>query len=78
MGPLGDDTLKIAPAFYNSQVDIFGPYPAYSNVNKRATVKVWFVLYCCCATSAVDVKIMADYSTQSFLLAFIYLFTISI
>ena len=71
MGPLGDENLKIAPAFYTSQVDIFGPYLAYSIVNKRATVKVWFVLYCCCTTGAVDVKIMEDYSTESFLLAFV-------
>ena len=71
MGPLGEDTLKIAPAFYVSQVDISGPYSAYSSVNKRATVKVWFVLFCCCATGAVDVRIMEDYSTESFLLAFV-------
>ena len=71
MGPLGEENLKIAPAFYSSQVDIFGPYSSYSNVNKRATIKVWFVVYCCCVTGAVDVKIMEDYSTESFLLAFI-------
>ena len=71
MGPLGDENLKIAPAFYTSQVDIFGHYLAYSTVNKRATVKVWFVLYCCCTTGAVDVKIMEDYSAESFLLAFV-------
>ena len=71
MGPLGEENLKIAPAFYYSQADISGPYSSYSNINKRATIKVWFVLYVCCATGAVDVKIMEDYSTESFLLAFI-------
>ena len=70
MGPLGDETLKIAPAFYVSQADISGPYLAYSFINKRATHKVWFVLFCCCATGAVDVRIMEDYSTESYLLAF--------
>ena len=71
MGPLGEETLKIAPAFYVSQVDISGPYSAYSSINKRATVKVWFVLFCYCATSAVEVSIMEDYSTESYLLAFV-------
>ena len=71
MGPLGEGNVKIAPAFYTSQVDLTGPYSSYSNANKRATIKVWFVLFCCCATGAVDVKIMEDYSADSFLLAFI-------
>ena len=29
------------------------------------------VLHCCCVTGAVDIKVMEDYSTDSFLLAFI-------
>ena len=71
MGPLPEGVLRIAPAFFVSQVDIFGPYASYSNANKRATIKVWFLLHCCCVTGAVDVKVMEDYSTDSFLLAFI-------
>ena len=35
MGPLGEENLKIAPAFYSSQGDISGPYLSYSNINKR-------------------------------------------
>ena len=71
MGPLGEDNVKIAPAFYTSQVDICGPYSSFSNANKRATIKVWFVLFACCVTGAIDVKVMEDSSTDSFLLAFI-------
>ena len=71
MGPLGDDNLKIAPAFYTSQVDLCGPYSSFSNVNKRATVKIWFVLFACCVTGAIDVRVMEDSSTDSFLLAFV-------
>ena len=70
MGPLPDDSFKIAPAFFVSQVDIFGPYSSYSNANKRATVKIWILLHCCCVTGAVDMKVMEDYSTEAFLLAF--------
>ena len=57
-------------AFFIFQVDIFGPFHSYSNANKRATMKIWFVIFCC-ATGAVDLKIMEDYSTSSFILAFV-------
>ena len=71
MGPISDDHLKIAPPFYVSQVDMFGPFKSHSNVNKRTTTKIWFVVFCCCVTGAVDVKLCEDYSASSFLLAFI-------
>jgi hypothetical protein len=71
MGPTHHSNLNIAPAFFMCQVDIFGPVNSYSNVNKRATVKIWFVVFCCCCTGAIDVKIMEDYSTESFILGFI-------
>ena len=71
MGPISSDNLCIAPAFYFSQVDIFGPHNSYSNINKRATSKIWFVIFCCCVTGAVDIKVCEDYSTSSFVLAFI-------
>ena len=70
MGPIQDVNLCIAPVFYSSQVDICGPFSAYSNANKRATIKIWFVVFCCCVTGAIDCLIMEDYSTDSFLLAF--------
>ena len=71
MGPVADDHLKIAPPFYACQVDICGSFNSYSNVNKRASIKIWFVVFCCCVTGAVDIKVMTDYSTSSFVLAFI-------
>ena len=71
MGPVSPDNLNIAPAFYISQVDLCGPFRAYSPANKRATLKVWFVVLCCSVTGAVDCRIMEDYSTDAFLLAFI-------
>ena len=43
MGPCKN--LTIAPAFYYRQVDLFGPYNVYSIANKRATVKIWFVIF---------------------------------
>ena len=71
MGPKPESMLCIAPAFHNTQTDICGPYESFSNSNKRAKVKVWFCVFCCCTTGAVDCKVMEDYSTDSFVLAFI-------
>ena len=47
MGPLPSNNLCVAPAFYISQVDMFGPFNLYSNTNKRATNKIWFIIFCC-------------------------------
>ena len=71
MGPLQTVNLCIAPCFYACQADIFGPRKSFSYVNKRATVKVWFVVFVCCTTGAVDIRLMEDYTTDSFVLAFI-------
>ena len=71
MGPIQNVNLCIAPCFYACQVDIFGPLKSYSNINKRASIKVWFLVFCCCTTGAVDIRLMDDYSTDSFILSFI-------
>ena len=71
MGPIYQHNLTIAPAFYISQVDLFGPFQSYSRHNKRAIVKNWFLVFCCCTTGARSIKLIEDYSTPSFMLAFI-------
>ena len=71
MGPVSDDNLRIAPAFFVCQVDICGPFSAYSPANKRATLKIWYVVFCCTVTGATDCRVMEDYSADGFILAFI-------
>ena len=56
--------------FFASRVDIFGPFSSYSSVNKRASIKVWFLIFCC-TTGGVDIRVLEDYSTDSFVLGFI-------
>ena len=65
MGPVSKHSITIAPAFYSTQVDLCGPFKAYSRHHKRTTIKVWLVVFCCMATS------MKDYSTPSFIQSFI-------
>ena len=71
MGPLHEDQLKIAPAFCRTQVDLFGPFDSYDLTNKRKSNNIWFFIFCCVTTSAIDIRVMEDYSTDAFLLAFI-------
>ena len=73
MGPIQDANLCIAPPFFATQVDIFGPFKAYSLANKRATIKVWYLIFCCCTTCATDVRVMEDYSSEAVVMAFIRL-----
>ena len=71
MGPKPESSLCVAPAFHNTQVDLCGPFESFSNSNKKARVKIWFSVFCCSTTGAVDCKVMTSYSTDSFVLAFI-------
>ena len=71
MGPISRHNLNIAPAFFVTQVDLSGPYKAYSPHNKRATIKIWLVVFCCSTTSTTIIKCMDDYSTPSFVQSFI-------
>ena len=70
MGPKSSDNFCIAPPFYVTQVDMIGPFDSYSNVNKRASTKIWFVVFVCCTTGAVDLKVTDDYTTDAFIFAF--------
>ena len=73
MGPVSQHNLTVAPAFYISQVDLAGPFKAYSGLNKRATLKIWLVVFCCTTTSTTSIKVMDDYSSTAFIQSFIRL-----
>ena len=70
MGKTPSCCMTIAPAFYNTQCDLAGPFQAYSNHNKRRAIKIWLSLFCCTSTSTLAIKVMDDYSTPSFLMSF--------
>ena len=71
MAPVSDVNLKIAPAFYYTQVDMAGPFTAYSLFNKRKSIKIWFVVFCCSTTSTINIKVMEDSGTAAFVKSFI-------
>ena len=70
MGSVSSYNMTIAPAFYGTQVDIRGPLKAYSLQNKRTTIMIWLVVFCCMTTSTTSIKVMEDYSTIAFVQAF--------
>ena len=70
MGPISSNNLAIAPPFYVCQIDIAGPFKAYSPHNKRTTIKVYYAVFCCTTTMSVSIKLLEDYSISGFLLAF--------
>ena len=71
MGPVSEANMTIAPCFYSSQVDLSGPYLAYSPLHKRTTIKSWLTVFVCCTTSACSIRVMDDYSTDGFIMSFI-------
>ena len=70
-GPLSEPQLKIAPPFYVTQCDLFGPKNAYSVANARQTFKVWFSVFVCLTTGCLDIEVMEDYSAASFVMSYI-------
>ena len=73
MGPISTKNITIAPAFYYTQVDLAGPFKAYTLHNQRKTIKIWMCVFCCTTTTTTSIKIMEDYSAAAFIQAFIRL-----
>ena len=74
MGPASVYKLKIAPAFYITQVDLTGPFKAYSKQQKNNTQDVagsLITLMLIVATiTTINIKVMEDYSTTALTQAF--------
>ena len=44
------------PPFYSTPVDLCGLFSAYSNFNKRKTLKICLVVFCCTTTLNIDIR----------------------
>ena len=71
MGSIQDVNICIAPAFYATQIDIVGSFKCNSIANKRSKLKIWFLVFCCCTTGAINISAMEDYSTDAFMMGFV-------
>lgn len=67
LGKIHENRLTIAPAFYQVQVDLLGPFTAICEHNHRSSVQVYGVVFKDPATAAIAVHVMTGYDTPSFL-----------
>ena len=58
------------PPFTNVALDLCGPNTVKAMVNKRATMKIWIVLFLCLNTKAISIELAPGYSTEDFLCAY--------
>ena len=79
-GPLGDKQFLVAPPFFASQVDLFGPIrtfvPGYEKETRATKVKeskVWVMATVCIVTSNVNLQVIEMKDTGAILEAFIRL-----
>ena len=69
MGQVNDARLQPCPAFYNTALDLFGPFFIKDTVKRRTKSKVYGVLFTCLVTRATYIDLVEGYGTQDFLLA---------
>ena len=72
MEPVSDFNMVIAQVFYITQVDLAGPFQAYSQYHKRTTLKVWLSIFCCTTNNIICSHQSHGrlYSSNSFIQAF--------
>lgn len=70
MSPISRHNMTIAPAFYRTEVDICGPLKTYQKHNKRTTIKISLVVFCCIIISTTSIKTLENYSKTAFVSAF--------
>ena len=70
MGKIHPAQICVAPAFYYTQIDLFGPVSSICKHFARREVKAYGVVFKCTTTLAVAGFVMDSYDTSSFLDAF--------
>ena len=67
MADLKPESLTVSPPWTNVALDFAGPILVRGEVNKRAKLKCWVIVYTCRATRAVCMLATSGYSTADFL-----------
>ena len=67
MSDIKEEQLTVAPPWSHIALDFAGPLIVKGQVNKRAKLKVWILVYSCRATRAVCLLATPGYSTSDFL-----------
>ena len=67
MSDIKEEQLTVAPPWTHVALDFAGPITVKGQVNRRAKLKVWILVYSCRATKAVCLLATPSYSTADFL-----------
>ena len=67
MSDIKEEQLTVAPPWSHIALDFAGPVLVKGQVNKRARLKVWILVYNCRATKSVCLLATPGYSTADFL-----------
>ena len=68
MGKLPVERLKPTPPWYNTAIDLFGPFKIRDEVKRRTFGKCYGVNFNCISTRVVHLDLAADYSAEKLLL----------
>ena len=67
MADIKEESLSVPPPWRHLCLDFAGPVHVKGEVNKRAKLKCWILVYTCRATKAVCLLATSGYSTADFL-----------
>ena len=67
MADIKEEQLTVAPPWSHIALDFAGPIKVKGQVNKRAKLSVWILIYSCRSTKAVCMLATPGYSTEDFL-----------
>ncbi|KAK4316629.1 hypothetical protein Pmani_012229 [Petrolisthes manimaculis] len=70
MSVLPEERISPTPPFYNTSLDLFGPFYVIDTVKKRTRMKVFGVIFTCMWCRAVYLDLAEGYDTGNFLRAF--------
>ena len=70
-----DPIAKLSPNRHKAMkvFNLAGPFRSYYGHNKRASLKIWLVVFCCATTATTSIKVMDNYSSTAFIQSFIRL-----
>ena len=67
MSDIKEESLTVSPPWRHLALDFAGPVTVKGEVNRRAKLKCWILVYTCRATRAVCLLATSGYSTSDFL-----------